>query len=164
MPLTRTLPLVAVLLAAAAPSLEAQERRPPPPRHGPSAVAPDPTRLLERLADSLDLSLEQEKEVRRLAEEFRATNAETLERMRAMAQEMRALVNGSRASGAPPDRAELDALAERYGRPMEDLRPALERLREDVRVLLGEEQRARLDELRSRWRERHGRRGGSPGG
>ena len=113
----------------------------------------DPERLIEKLTRDLELAESQRTELEALADRFRAENAGALARLRELSEQIHARFQ----AGTRPSREELRELAGSYGFPLQELRPALQALREEVRALLTPDQRERLDELRERHRE-HGRR------
>lgn len=147
----RALGLTLALTLLGASALVAQEPVPDHPGRRGRLKMHDGLAFGETLARELDLTESQRERIRSLTEAFKTQNEALLERARAMREEMRA---GMR-EGERPDRDELDAIAERHGRPMEELRPALKRLHEEIRAVLTPEQRRKLEERKQGWKERH---------
>ena len=95
---------------------------------------------LNRFADRIQLTEEQQNELQAIAQSYRADNAETLNRLNGMRAELRAL----RDSADRPTRDALDEIVERYEHPDLDMARAERELGRDLRALLTPDQERRL--------------------
>jgi hypothetical protein len=91
---------------------------------------------LDRVAERLEFSDDQRDELRVLAENYRNENADVLDRVERMREELQALRDGDE----QPTRQELAEVVERYDHPDLDIERAQRRLDRDVRAILTLEQ------------------------
>jgi len=95
---------------------------------------------IDSLAARIDLTDEQRSRLDALAQGFRSENADALGRLTQMREEIDAL----RTEDQRPTRAAMDRIAEKYGYPARDLRPALTRLHEDMAGIITVQQQRQL--------------------
>jgi Spy/CpxP family protein refolding chaperone len=95
---------------------------------------------VDSIAARIDLTDEQRSHLDSLAQQFRSENADALGRMTQMREEIDALWTEDQR----PTREAMDRIAEEYGYPARDLRPALTRLHEDMAGIITVQQQRQL--------------------
>lgn len=95
---------------------------------------------VDSIAARIDLTDEQRSHLDSLAQQFRSENADALGRMTRMREELDALWTEDQR----PTREAMDRIAEEYGYPARDLRPALTRLHEDMAGIITVQQQRQL--------------------
>jgi hypothetical protein len=95
---------------------------------------------LDSLAVAADLTDEQRVRLDGLAQEFRTENADAVDRM----NKMRAEIDALRTEDQQPTREAMNRIAQEYGYPERDLRPALTKLHEDMAGIITVQQQRKL--------------------
>jgi Spy/CpxP family protein refolding chaperone len=95
---------------------------------------------VDSLAARIDLTDGQRSRLEALAQEFRSQNADALNRM----TQMRADIDALWTEDQRPTREAMERIAEKYGHPAQDLRPALTQLHEDVAGIITVQQERQL--------------------
>ncbi len=112
-------------------------------KHGPRGEGP--------LA-ALDLSDTQKEQIKALHEQFEEDNAATLERMKTLHEQAREQMKSGDKEGAQATREQMKEVRE-------SLREAHEDLRTQVEALLTDEQKAQLEEMKTKREGRKGKKG-----